>query len=145
LENLVGRGNSIQFASEYDLKVVIILFKTCFETLNPTIKTCTSIGHSDELQNEGKMFGLEHPLRNLLEPLSLKSYFCSRGYPYSQLHMKILLFGGATMKDKFQKQIIFSKFFKMQSFVVPFFLLTFLSFCNRFSHLGAWNDLVYKS
>jgi hypothetical protein len=58
VENLVGCGNSIQFASEYDLKVAVLLFKTCFETLDPTIETCTSIGHGDELQNEGNMFGV---------------------------------------------------------------------------------------
>ncbi len=29
-----------------------------FWTLNPTIETCTSIGHGDELQNEGNMFGV---------------------------------------------------------------------------------------
>jgi hypothetical protein len=67
--------------------------------------------------------GLEHPLKSLLEHLSLENYFCSRGYPYSQLHMKILLFGGATMKDKFQKQIIFSKYLQNAN------LLLFHSFC----------------
>jgi len=56
--NLVGCGNSIRFATKYDLKVVIFLFKKCFETLNPTIETCTSVGHGNELQNEGNMFGL---------------------------------------------------------------------------------------
>jgi hypothetical protein len=41
---------------EYDLKVIIPLFITCFETLNPTIETCASFGHGDELKDEGNMF-----------------------------------------------------------------------------------------
>jgi len=31
---------------------------TCFETLNPTVETCTSINHDDKLENEGNMFGV---------------------------------------------------------------------------------------
>jgi hypothetical protein len=40
------------------LKVVIPLLITCFETLNPTIETCTSFGHGDEFKNEGNMYGV---------------------------------------------------------------------------------------
>ncbi len=52
------RGNHIVLEPcfEYDLKVIIPLFITCFETLNPTIETCASFGHGDELKDEGNMF-----------------------------------------------------------------------------------------
>jgi hypothetical protein len=56
VENLVGSGDAIQLSFEYDLKVVIPLFISCFETLNPTIETCASFGHGDELKDEGNMF-----------------------------------------------------------------------------------------
>jgi len=58
VENLVGSGDAIQLSFEYDLKVVIPLFITCFETLNPTIETCASFGYGDEFKDEGNMFGV---------------------------------------------------------------------------------------
>jgi len=36
LENLLGRGNAILLAIEYDAKIVVPLFTVCFEQLNPT-------------------------------------------------------------------------------------------------------------
>jgi len=36
LENLLGCGNAIQLAIEYDAKIVVPLFMVCFEQLNPT-------------------------------------------------------------------------------------------------------------
>jgi hypothetical protein len=38
VKNLVGHGNVIQLAFEYDLKVMIPLLMICFKTLNPTAK-----------------------------------------------------------------------------------------------------------
>jgi len=38
VKNLVGRGNVIQLAFEYDLKAMIPLLMVCFETLNPIVK-----------------------------------------------------------------------------------------------------------
>ncbi len=58
MENLVGSGDAIWLSFKYDLKVVIPLLITCFETLNPTIETCTSFGHGDEFKNEGNMYGV---------------------------------------------------------------------------------------
>jgi hypothetical protein len=34
VENLLGRGNAIQLATEYDAKIVIIFLMVCFEWLN---------------------------------------------------------------------------------------------------------------
>ncbi len=58
MKNLVGHGDAIQLASEYDLKVVIPLVMTYFETLNPTIEACTSFGHGDEPKDESNIFGV---------------------------------------------------------------------------------------
>ncbi len=57
-EKLVGHGNAIWIAYEYDLKIMIPLLMTCFETLNLNVKVCTSTNHGDELQNESNMFGV---------------------------------------------------------------------------------------
>ncbi len=54
----MGSGDAIRFSFEYDLKVIIPLFITCFETLNPTIETCASFGHGDVLKDEGNMVGV---------------------------------------------------------------------------------------
>jgi hypothetical protein len=37
VENLLGRGNAIQLAIEYDARIVISLLMVYFEQLNPTI------------------------------------------------------------------------------------------------------------
>ncbi len=54
----MGSGDAIRLSFEYDLKVVIPLFITYFETLNPTIETCASFGYEDELKNESNKFGV---------------------------------------------------------------------------------------
>jgi hypothetical protein len=47
--------------------------------------------------------GLEHLFKKSCGTLlSFENYLCSRGYPYPLLHVKILLFSGATMKGSFQ-------------------------------------------
>jgi len=55
-EKLEGHGNAIWPA--YDLKIMIPLFMSCFETLNLNVKACTSTNHGEELQNESNMFGV---------------------------------------------------------------------------------------
>jgi hypothetical protein len=55
VENLVGCGEAIQLAFEYDLKAIIPLLMTCFATLNPIIEFQTFVSHTDELENEGNM------------------------------------------------------------------------------------------
>jgi hypothetical protein len=58
VENLVGCGEAIQLTFEYDLKAIIPLLMTCFATLNPIIECWTFVSHSDELENEGNVFGV---------------------------------------------------------------------------------------
>jgi hypothetical protein len=49
------------------LKLMIPLFMTVFEALNPTIEACTfTNAHGDEFENEGNI-RLELPLRSLFE------------------------------------------------------------------------------
>ncbi len=55
VENLVGHENAIRFVSKNDLKPMIPLLMICFETLNPTIKACTSTNHND-FEEKGNMF-----------------------------------------------------------------------------------------
>jgi hypothetical protein len=55
-EKLVGHANAIWLAYEYDLKFMIPLFMTCFETLNLNVKACTCTNHGEKLQNESNMF-----------------------------------------------------------------------------------------
>ncbi len=38
-ENLVGRGDVIRSASEYDVKVVVPPLMVCFDKLNPIVNT----------------------------------------------------------------------------------------------------------
>ncbi len=61
LENLLGGGNAIQLAIEYDAKIVIPLFMVCFEQLNPTtINAFTDAVTIDVVGEELKkhMFGV---------------------------------------------------------------------------------------
>jgi hypothetical protein len=43
VENLLGCGNTIQLANEYDARIVIPLLMVCFEQLNPYIAINASI------------------------------------------------------------------------------------------------------
>jgi len=43
MENLLGRGNAIRLAIEYDARIVIPLLMVCFEQLNPYIVVNASI------------------------------------------------------------------------------------------------------
>ncbi len=54
----MGHGDVIQLVSKYDLKFVIPLLMTCFETLNPIVEACTSFGRGDEPKDEGNIFGV---------------------------------------------------------------------------------------
>jgi hypothetical protein len=50
--------------------------------------------------------GLEHPLKNLLGHMLLKSHFCLGDYPYPLLlHVKIRLLSSASMKGNFECDI----------------------------------------
>jgi hypothetical protein len=42
----------------FDLKIVVPLFMTYFETLNPIVEACTSFGHGDEHEDENNIFGV---------------------------------------------------------------------------------------
>ncbi len=44
---------------QFDLKVVIPLLMTYFETINPSVEACTSTSHGDEFEDESNMFGVE--------------------------------------------------------------------------------------
>lgn len=66
VENLVGCGEAIQLAFEYDLKVIIPFLMTCFATLNPIIECWTFVNYSDELEMKVMCLGLEHPLKIFL-------------------------------------------------------------------------------
>jgi hypothetical protein len=57
-QNLVGHGEAIQLNYEYDLKDVIPFLMTRFESLNLTIKTCTSINPGDALEDDSNLFGV---------------------------------------------------------------------------------------
>ncbi len=41
------------------MKVIISFVTTYFETLNPIVEAFTFVGHGDELESEGNMFGVE--------------------------------------------------------------------------------------
>lgn len=41
------------------MKVIISFLTTYFETLNPIVEAFTFVGHGDELESEGNMFGVE--------------------------------------------------------------------------------------
>jgi hypothetical protein len=76
VKNLVGHGNVIQLAFEYDLKAMIPFLMVCFETLNPT----TKLAHILVLMTLKKKItclGLENLLKSFLEHLSSMNYLCS--------------------------------------------------------------------
>ncbi len=75
VKNLVGHGNVIQLAFEYDLKAIIPLLMVCFETLNPT--KLAHILVIMTLKKKVTCLGLENMLRSLLEDLSPENYLCS--------------------------------------------------------------------
>ncbi len=43
MENLLGCGNAIQLATEYDARIVIPFLMVCFEQMNPYIAVNASI------------------------------------------------------------------------------------------------------
>ncbi len=71
VENLVGRGNVIQLAFEYDVKVVPFLM-VCFDWLNPTAITLVVVVNfvGPKFELEKNMFGvgvsIEEPSRTLI-------------------------------------------------------------------------------
>ncbi len=97
----MGCQDVIRLVLKYDLKVVILLFMTCFETLNLLLRHALLLVTMMSPKMNVTSLGLEHVLKSLLEHLSLESYLCLRGYAYLLLHVKILLLGGTTMKSNF--------------------------------------------
>jgi len=79
---------------------MIPLLMVCFETLNPTTKTCMSTNH-DDLEEKGNIFKVGAFLKSFLQHLSQDNYFCSTDYPYLLTHAKILLFGSANHEGQF--------------------------------------------
>ncbi len=67
MKNLVGCAYQSSLFLSMILKLMIPLFMTVFEALNPTIEACTfTNAHGDEFENEGNI-RLELPLRSLFE------------------------------------------------------------------------------
>jgi len=58
VEGLVGCGNAIRLASEYDAKVVNSLCMVCFEWLNPSSIAIITIVDDVGLEFEKNMFGM---------------------------------------------------------------------------------------
>jgi hypothetical protein len=101
VENLVGHGDAIQLVFEDDLKVVIPLFMTYFETLNPIVEACTSFGHGNELENESNIFGVGASFEESSRALVTGELSLFQSHQYLLLHVKILLLDGTTMKGSF--------------------------------------------
>ncbi len=78
VKNLVGCGEAIQLAFEYDLKVVIPLLMTYFATLNIIIECWTFVNHSDKLKNEGNVFGVGASFKESSWALVVKESFLFR-------------------------------------------------------------------
>jgi hypothetical protein len=61
--------DAIWLAFKYDLKVIISFVITYLKTLNPIIEAFTLVGHGDELESEGNMFGVE--ISFTIQPLKI--------------------------------------------------------------------------
>jgi hypothetical protein len=81
---------------------MIPFLMTCFETLNPMLKHAHLLVIAVSLKMKVTCLRLEHPLKSLFDHLPLENYFCLGDYLYHLLHVKILLFGGTTMKGSFK-------------------------------------------
>jgi hypothetical protein len=67
VKNLVGCGNVVRLASEYDAKIVILLLTMCFEWFNPNIIAIATTKDDVGLEFEENMFGVGLQLKNLFE------------------------------------------------------------------------------
>jgi hypothetical protein len=67
VKNLVGCGNAVRLAFEYDAKIVILLLMVCFEWFNPNIVATATSKDDVGLEFEENMFGVGPQLKNLFE------------------------------------------------------------------------------
>jgi hypothetical protein len=65
VKNLVGCGNVVRLAFEYDAKIVILLLTVCFEWFNPNIVAIATTKDDARLEFEENMFRVGPQLRNL--------------------------------------------------------------------------------
>jgi hypothetical protein len=90
VEDLLGHGNAIRLAIEYDAKIVIPFLMVCFEWLNPiTISASTFATTVDVVVEEFEEICLvwRPQLKNLHMHWLLESYFYLRGFLFCHMHV----------------------------------------------------------
>jgi len=89
VENLLGCGNAIESATEYDTKIFIPLLMVCFKWLNRiVVKASTTTTTIDVVGEEFEICLVWGPqLNNLHVHWLLESYLCLGGFLFCHLHV----------------------------------------------------------